>query len=204
MELEIKTRTVFGKKLTTLRNEGLVPAEVYGHGTENIHAAVDAKAFLKVYRAAGENTVITLLHDGKKIPALIVEVSVHPLSGKPTTIDFHKIRMDEKIRTHVPIVLDGKNIAKENGFDLLQTTFECEIEVLPTSIPHEFKADISKLANLGESVQIKDLAIPTGVKVLTTPDTIIATVTEKPEEEIVEKPASPEEAKPEEKKEVEK
>lgn len=202
MEIEIKTRTVFGSKLSALRKEGLVPAEVYGHEMENLHVAVEEKAFVKMYRVAGENTIITLIRDGKKIPALIAEVAMNPLTGKPIAVDFHKVRMDEKIRTNVPIVLTGKNVAKENGFDLLQTLDECEIEALPNNLPHEFNVDTSKLANLGESIHIKDLPTLPGVKIVTLPDTIIVAVTEKPEEEIVEKPATPETPAPEEKKET--
>jgi large subunit ribosomal protein L25 len=202
MELEIKTRTVFGSKLNALRKEGLVPAEVYGHEMENLHVAVEEKAFLKMYRVAGENTIITLVHDGEKIPALVAEVAINPLTGRPIAVDFHKVRMDEKIRTNVPIVLTGKNTAKENGFDLLQTLDECEVEALPNNLPHEFKVDTSGLANLGESIHIKDLPILSGVKMITPPDTIIAAVTEKPEEEIVEKPVTPETPVAEEKKET--
>lgn len=202
MEIEIKTRTVFGSKLSTLRKEGLVPAEVYGHEMENLHVAVEEKAFIKMYRIAGENTVITLLHDGKKIPALIAEVAMNPLTGKPIAVDFHKVRMDEKIRTAVPIILTGKNSAKENGFDLLQTLDECEVEALPNNLPHEFKIETSGLANLGESIHVKDLPILSGVKIITAPETIVVTVTEKPEEEITEKPTTPEAPAGEEEKET--
>ena len=60
MELKIQSRTVFGKKVSRLRNEGLIPAEVFGRGIKNEHVSVSAKEFSKIFKEAGENTVINL------------------------------------------------------------------------------------------------------------------------------------------------
>ena len=59
MELSVQPREIVGKKVRTLRKEGLIPAEIYGHGVKNVHISVPAKEFGKVFKDAGETTVIT-------------------------------------------------------------------------------------------------------------------------------------------------
>ena len=58
MDLKVQKRDKFGGQLATLRKEGLIPAELYGHGIENIHLAVPFKDFRTAYRAVGENRVL--------------------------------------------------------------------------------------------------------------------------------------------------
>ena len=76
MDLQIKDRSILGKKTKKLRRDGIIPAEIYGRGTENKHISIHQKEFLKIYKEAGENTVLNLITENKeKIPALISEVN---------------------------------------------------------------------------------------------------------------------------------
>ncbi len=74
MDLKVEKRETLGKKVNSLRGQGLLPAELYGHGVSNLHLAVSAKDFDKVYKEAGENTVINIVVDGTTKPALIYGV----------------------------------------------------------------------------------------------------------------------------------
>ena len=186
MELATSPRTQLGKAVKHLRSEGKIPAEFYGHGMPNQALAVEHKAFQKLFKQAGENTVITLVLDGKKQPCLVHDVQYHPVSGEILHVDFYGVRMDEKLRTMVPVEFGGEAPAvKEKGGVVNKAISEIEVEALPADLPHSFAVDLSVLADLNQSIYMKDIAVPQNVKVFLDPETVIATVTEPaPEEEI--------------------
>src|SRR3989344_8596449 len=97
MKLKVEKRDILGKKVESLRKQGLLPAELYGHGVPNLHLAVNAREFEKIYKEAGENTVVNVVVDGSVKPVLIQDVQLHPVKGNIETIDFYEVRMDEKI-----------------------------------------------------------------------------------------------------------
>ena len=193
MELQTKTRVILGKKVKILRRDGLIPAEVYGRGLANRHLSISKKEFSKIYKTAGEHTVINLITEEKeKIPVLISEVVNESISGEILAIDFHQIRMDEKIQTKVPLEFTGEAPAAKNGLVVVNIVNELEIEALPDKIPHRIEVDIGKLESAGQSIRISELKIPAGVKVLVSDETVIVTVSEKTKEEIEVKPTAPE------------
>lgn len=184
MELRVQERTIFGKKTKQLRNADLVPAELFGHGIKNKHLSVSLKEFMKTYKEAGENTVVTLIDDrGEQFPVLISDVAIDHLSEKVIAVDFHHIRKGEKIQAKVPIEFIGEAPAIKKGLMLVKVLDEVEVEALPERMPHRFGIDLSELKEAGQGIAIHDLKIEKDVKVLTPPDTIIATVTEPAKEE---------------------
>lgn len=178
-------RTTFGKANKSIRKEGGIPAEFYGHGMKNETLVVDRKEFQKVFKQAGENTVINLVLDGKKQPCLVYNVQYDTVSGDIIHIDFYGVRMDEKLRTMVPLEFIGESPAvKELGGILNKAVAEIEVEALPADLPHSFTVDISGLVELNQSVYVKDIKASKNVKILMDADTAVVTVTEPaPEEE---------------------
>ncbi len=190
MELKVQERTVFGKKTKQLRREGLIPAELFGHGIENRHFAVVAKDFSRVFKEAGENTIVTLVSEtGEKFPVIISDVGQNRLSNTIIAIDFHHIRKGEKIQTKVPIEFVGDAPAVKKGLLLVKVTDEVEVEALPEHIPHRFEVDLSHLVDASQSIALHDLAISNNVKVITPLESIIVTVAE-PAKEKEETPAT--------------
>ncbi len=187
MELAVKTRIKLGKGVKALRKEGLVPAELYGHGLPNVHLSVPVKDFNKVFKAAGTSTVVTLLIEKDKKPAIIHEVLHDALSGDVSHIDFYQVRMDEKIRAKVPLEFLGIPPAiKEKGAVLNRSMTEIEVEALPQDLPHAISVDLSLLDDLNKSIYVNDLKLPKGVKALVEGETAVATATPPaPEEEVV-------------------
>lgn len=183
MELQTQTRTIFGKKTKTLRAEGMIPAEVFGRGFKNAHIAVSEKDFTKIYKEAGENTIVNLLtEENKKIATFISDVVYHPLTHKILAVDFRQIKMDEKIQAKVPIKLINEAPAIKSGFVLINVLNEIEVEALPNEIPHRFEIDLSKLEKPGDSVQVTDVNNSKNVKILSPLDMVIVTIIEKAKE----------------------
>lgn len=189
MDLAVSKREAFGKKVKALRGEGLIPAELYGRGVKNAHLSVTAKEFAKVFKEAGTNTVVTLLVENSKTPALIYDVVRDALTNEIAHIDFYQVRMDEKITTKVPLKFIGEAPAvKAMGAIVNKSMFEVEVEALPQDLPHSLTVDLSVLDDINKSVYIRDIAVPAKVKLLVDENTAVATATPpaKEEEKVVE------------------
>ncbi len=190
MDLTVQKREKFGKKVKALCSEGFVPAELYGHAVENVHLSVAAKDFTKAFKEAGMNTVVTLVFGQEKRPALIHDVVRDAVTDEVAHVDFYQIRMDEEIRTRVPLVFQGESPAvKEKGATVNRSMTEIEVEALPKNLPHSFTVDLTMLNDVDKSIYVRDLAVPAGVKVLVAEDTAIATATPPKAEEEVAAPA---------------
>jgi len=191
MELHAKKREA-GAATNVLRNEGFIPAELYGHDVPNIHLAVEGKAFRKVFREAGESTVITLAVEGsgEKHPVVVHDIQRHSVDGTVSHIDFYQVRMDEKMRARIPIEFVGESPAvKEHGGFLNKTTVEVEVEALPGDLPARFTVDFSTLRELNQSIYVRDLAVPKNVRITADAETVIVTVT--PPRVVEEAPIAP-------------
>lgn len=187
MELAVKTREKLGKGIKALRKEGFIPAELYGHGVENAHLTVNKKDFEKAFEEAGESTIINLVLGSEKRPALVHDIQKDFLTDEIIHIDFHQVRMDEKITAHIPLEFIGEApAAKEFGGILNKTISEIEVEALPGDLPRHFEVDLSLLKELNQSFYVSDLKVPKGVEILVEPETVIATITPQAEEEVVE------------------
>ena len=187
MELAVKTREKLSKGNTALRKEGFIPAELYGRGFENLHLAVNKKDFQKVLQEAGESTIVNLVLGSEKHTALIHETQKDFLTDEIIHVDFHQVRMDEKIKAHIPLEFVGEAPAiKEFGGVLNKTISEIEVEALPGNLPRHFEVDLSGLKELNQSFYVSNLKLPKGVEILVEPETVIATVTPPAEEEVVE------------------
>ena len=113
IELKVKKREEFGKKVKKLRQEGFIPAVVYGRKLKATPIAISASEFeKKVLRSeAGQNLIFTLKlsEDGKakSIPVITYGVQRNPLTDEIIHIDLKHVIMDEAIKTKVPVELVG-------------------------------------------------------------------------------------------------
>lgn len=183
MELKVQKRETLGKKVKNLREEGLVPAEVYGRNFDNIHISVPEKKFMKIMREEGTSSIIDLQIDGDEVPVLVQDVQNHPISRTPLSIDFYRIREDEEIQTTVPLEFVGEAPIAKDEFIVVKVLSEVEIESLPREIPSSIEVDISGMEEEDDLIRIEDLPVPEEVEVLAEPDTVVVSITEQEEEE---------------------
>ncbi len=176
--LNVKTRTVTGKGVKNLRKQNLIPAVIYGKDVPSKNLVVEYLPFSRLYREAGESTLIDLKIDEEApVKVLIQEVQIDPLTEKFTHVDFRQIKMTEKIKTEALLKFIGEAPAvKELGGTLVRSVDKIEIECLPQNLVHEIEVDVSALKTFEDRIHIKDLKIPAGIKILTDIDTTVATV----------------------------
>jgi large subunit ribosomal protein L25 len=176
--LAAEIRNERGKSgVNKVRGRGLCPAVVYGPGADAVNVAIDPKVFLKLMHTAGENALIDIsLGDAGTKKVIVREVQYDPLKPMPIHVDFYIVSLDRVIEVSVPLELVGTPVpvAQKSGL-LTQALHELQVECLPGSIPQSIKVDVSALA-LGDSLHVRDIAVPAGVTVLDSPDQTVAAV----------------------------
>ena len=177
------------QKASTLRKQGILPGVIYGREEESTPIAIDRKTFEKVYKAAGESSVLKLTGLGEDKEALIHEVEFDAVSGEPLHADFYAIAKGQSVTVSVPLEFDGVSPAvKEKGGILVKVMHELEIEVPPKDLPHAIHVDISKLVELEDQILVKDLVIPATAKLSIETDEVVALIEVAKDEPVEETP----------------
>lgn len=176
--LNATNRVITGKKLKNLREKGMVPGVVYGRELENVLVSVPESELKKTYREAGENTLVNLSIEGSEPrPVLIYDVELDPIKHRLMHVDFYQVRLDENVRTEVPLEFTGTAPAvKELGGTLVKVLHNIEVEALPQDIPHAITVDVSRLAIFEDQIKVKDLAAAGKFKVLADGEEVVARV----------------------------
>ena len=174
--LEAERRTVKGKKVKALRREGKLPAVVYGYGIEPTPIQMEEKEASKVLASVGSSTLVTINLEGEEYATLVRERQRDIIYRNLTHVDFQAVSMTEMVRANVPIYISDESApAVENFGAIINTGIDVlEIECLPQDLPERINIDISSLEEIGDSILVKDIALPDGVISLDDPDTLIA------------------------------
>ena len=179
VQLSVDPRTVTGKKVKALRREGIIPAHLYGRGTESLALQTSTQTMMNLLRTTRPNAIIDLQINGESEPRSVVlrGVQRNPVTSELVHIDFLQISLTEKLRTDVPLVITGQAPAVGVlGGVLLQTFDRLTIEALPADIPQQIEVDVSELETIDASVFVRDLPIPAGVEVQADPNQVVAKV----------------------------
>ena len=174
--LNIEDRKKIGK-MGSLLEAGILPAVYYGKKESATPIQIKKNDFLKIWKEAGESTVITLKNGEKEVDALIHDVYKNPLSGEPNHIDFYVFEKGHKVEISVPIEFVGVSLAvKEKGAILVKVMHEIKIKAEPSKLPHKIEVDTSALSEIGDDIKAKDVKMPNGVELSENPEEIIANV----------------------------
>ena len=189
LTLNVEKRSIVGK-LDAVRAKNLMPAVFYGPKEASTSISIPLSDFKKVWKKAGESSVIILKEGSNEHEVLIHEVDVHPLSGEPRHADFYVIEKGKKVSVHVPLIYVGVSPAvKDKGGILVKVHREVEIEAAPRDLPHELAIDISKLVEFSDVVHAKDIILPKGVDLKINPEEVVTSISE-PREEKEEAPTA--------------
>jgi large subunit ribosomal protein L25 len=202
VKLKAQKRTVIGRNaIKKIKREGLVPGVVYGSQAEPMALQVEARELTSVLaHASSEHVLVELeISDGSQSTnrlALIQEVQHHPLKRELLHVDFHAVSTTEKITSEVPIEAAGEPLGVRTFGGLLEYSLRSlEVECFPQDLPDIVRIDVTNL-NIGESLHVRDIPLPSGVEALTDGDlTVVSVVASRVGEEVAEPaeaPATPE------------
>lgn len=182
LEAQVRDMALSAKNV---RRQNMIPANYYGHGVDNVSLMMDYQKFRRLFRKAGENTIIDLKIDGvgdKKV--LVHHVDYHPVTDAYQHVEFINVRMDEEVTTHITITLEGTAPAvKEQGGILMQTLDQLEIRCLPGDLIHEVTLSVESLADFHTALHVSDISVPAKITVLNDPKQTVASVQAPREEE---------------------
>lgn len=163
--------------------EGIVPAVVYGPKIETKSIAISSAEFHKLWKSAGESTVITLEIEGGNQDVLIHDIARNPVTDAIIHVDFYAVDQNKPVSINVPIEFVGTAPAvKEFGGVFMKIAHEIGIEALPKDLPHGIEVDISGLVALEDQIKASDIKLPSGVTLTVDPEEVIALVTAAKEE----------------------
>lgn len=181
LQLSAKIRETFGKQNKALRKSGSVPAVLYGHGVDTVSLTLDSKEFAKIYKKAGESTIVNLNIEDKgktkEQPIIINEIGFDPVTDQIIHADLYAVRMDEKITANIPLVFIGESDAvKMLGGILIKNVHEVQVASLPKDLPHEIVVDISAIKTFADHICLKDLKLTAGAEIKNDLNEIVALV----------------------------
>jgi large subunit ribosomal protein L25 len=173
------SRTEFGKGAARrTRRAGLVPAVLYGHGTDPVHLSLPGHELLLALRVA--NAVLEISIDGSKTQlALAKQVQRDPIRSDIEHVDLVIVRKGEKVTVEVALVVIG-SVPADRMVLMDQQTIALEVEA--THIPTSVEIDVTGL-EIGESVAAKDLKLPTGAVFAGDPEDLMLSVSATPSQE---------------------
>ncbi len=197
--LTVQKRKVLGRKVKSLRSQGLLPANIYGKKIKSLAVQVSDKDFTKVFKETGETNLINVLveKEAKKRPVLATNLQKDPVTDIPIHVDFHQVDLSQKVTVAIPVEITGVSPAvKEKGGVLITILDEIKVEALPKDLPDKFVVDVSNLSEFGSSMTVLDLKLDKKkITLLTEEKEAIAVVQEpKKEEEPEPQEAAPEDA----------
>ena len=162
-----------------VRRNGRVPAVIYGGKEEPLAIHVEAKELARQLNTGHfMNSIVMVEVGGKTVRAIPKDVAVHPVSDRPTHVDFLRLAKDAKIQVAVPVVFvnedDSPGLKKGGVLNVVR--HELELVCESDKIPDDIQLDVTGL-DIGDSIHISHVALPEGsVSAITDRDFTIATV----------------------------
>ena len=200
LEANIRSNSTKGQ-LNAIRNEGKVPAVIYGGKDENQKISI-SKKLLKVLIEKKNflSNIITLNVDGKTQNVLPREVKYHILSDEPNHVDFLRVLPGVKIKIEVPVnfINHEKSPGLKRGGVLNIVRRKVELKCPSEKIPENLTIDLDGV-DIGESFKISSIKLDTDVApTIQGRDFVIATLAAPTVMKEPEKPAEAEAAEGEE------
>ena len=181
MELHSELRVQTGKGAARkLRTAGKLPAILYGAKTDPIMLAMDYSELKKTLRGrSAENIIFDLTINGEKKgqskKVMIKELQKDPVKRDYLHVDLYEISMAKELEVEIPIDLLNTPIGVDQGGVLQHIRREVKAACLPEDLVDRIEVDVSGL-DIGQSLHIRDISFPPGLKSLDDEDLAFVTV----------------------------
>ena len=182
LKLKANKRDVTSKP-EDIRAKGHIPAVFYGPKQESQSISVLYSEFEKIFRTAGESSVVVLDVDGVPCETLVHDVAYHPVKGTILHVDFYAIEKGKKVHVNIPLEFTGVAPAEKTlGGTLIKVMHEIQVEAMPKDLPQSIEVSIDSLVDFESQIHASNIKLPSGVNLVTNPEEVIALVQEAKEE----------------------
>jgi large subunit ribosomal protein L25 len=175
--LNAQLRTIQGKKVSQLRNAGMVPGSLYGPKADPIKLQFQYRDLENTLKQAGGTHLIDVaVEGGKSYPVVAREVQRDILKSTILHVDFFAVDMNVKIRTEVPVIYEGESpLVTSRKAIMLTGPNTLTVELLPSHMVDRIHIDVSQLDEMGATIFVKDLDLGEAV-ILNDPEEMIAKI----------------------------
>ncbi|OGH69320.1 MAG: hypothetical protein A3I29_03610 [Candidatus Magasanikbacteria bacterium RIFCSPLOWO2_02_FULL_44_11] len=162
--LTAEQRNVKGEKV---RVDNLIPAVVYGAEKGAQSLSLVGRDFLKLYKKAGESSLIDLSVDGQDIgKVLIQDVQFDPVSDHIIHVDLRRIDMTKAMTAPVTLRFVGEApVVKASGGTLVTTVSIVTVKCLPNDLVSHIDVDMTVLKTYEDVIKLKDIKLPAGIEI---------------------------------------
>ncbi len=161
------------------RRAGRVPGIIYGDGKDPVAISLEPRDLSRALARPGFfATLVDVSVDGAVHRTLPREVQRHPISDSATHIDFMRVGAGARVTVTVPVVFINheRSGGLRRGGILNVVRHGVEMSCTVDAIPERLVVDLDGL-DIGDSVHIHSVALPEGVRPVTTErDFTIATI----------------------------
>jgi len=181
LTLPAAKRDVLGKKTRFLRRQGITPAHLFGHGIESLPLQCDTARLQRIVARAGTTRLVALEIEGEKQPrrVFIREIRSDVCTGALLHVDLYQVRLKERMKADVPIVLVGEARAlKVKGRSLIYGVTSLSIECLPDKVPPQIEVDLSPLTEVDQGIHVSDIVLDPDITVINDPEQLVVKVSE--------------------------
>jgi large subunit ribosomal protein L25 len=192
VELAVSPREITGKATKRLRHEGVIPANIFGHGETPQAVQLTVPDFEGLRRAHQATGVISLKVAGAKKAqtALIRRVQRHPINGSILHIDFLRVSLRDRITAKVPLHFEGTAPgAKIEGGVMLHLADALEVECSAGEIVEAIEVDVSSLEHIDDVIHAKDVPLPPNFTLVTDAEEAVVKIAPPRVEKVEEAPA---------------
>jgi large subunit ribosomal protein L25 len=147
---------------------------------EPLMLSLEAKQLERVLEKAGSEQILVdlnLTSSGVSAihPAMLKELQTDHVSDSIIHADFYEISLDKEIEIEVPVRLVNTPVGVKNGGVLEHVKREIVVSCLPDNAIGFLELDVGAL-EMGQSLHIKDIVLPQGIKAVEDPDITVAVV----------------------------
>jgi large subunit ribosomal protein L25 len=178
IELVAEKRTVTGKKVRSIRRDGMVPATIYENGKESINVQVSYIPMSKTYTAAGLGQPVYLTVGSEKYLTMIKDVHIDPAKNTIMHVAFHAVNANDPVEAEVPVHIEGEVPAEKLGNFIVRPNDTVEVKALPANLPEFMVVDAALLVNPGDHITVADIKPIANVEIISEPELTLATVEE--------------------------
>jgi large subunit ribosomal protein L25 len=183
--LKVSKREIRGKKTRFLRRQGQTPAHLFGHGVESMALQCDTTELQGVIAKKGTTRLINIKVGGEKDArsVFIREIQRDALTGILIHVDLYQVNKSEKIRVALPVIFMGTAPALKQKNNIIEHIVnQLDVESLPDDLPPQIEVDLSVLAEVNQSISVRDIKLKPGVVIIAPADQLIVKISQVAEE----------------------
>ncbi|RFU66945.1 50S ribosomal protein L25/general stress protein Ctc [Peribacillus saganii] len=139
-----------------LRNEGNIPAVVYGNGVGSRSIFVSNSDLIKTIKEVGRNGIISLDLEGSHQNVMLTDYQYDPLKSEIYHADFLAVNMNTEINAHVRLTLTGDSKGVKDGGVLQQSLHEVAVTAKPGDLPDALEVDVTEM-QVGDVITVEDI-----------------------------------------------